>query len=188
MRARVPMTGVILIAVALTGCTERSARSAVDTAERQLDQVREQASRIAPQRLQALSDSLEAIKARMAEGDHRSALMSARSVSALARDLSATLENTRSQLQSAFTTAQNEIPGQLQAVQARVSELAAMRRLPQNVNAAAFATVRTESAQWPAMWDEAQKGYADGNLAAALAKANELRRALGNARSVLGME
>lgn len=188
MRSRVQVTAAVVMAAALLGCSGSSAKRAVDRAEQEIAKIRDQAAKIAPDRLQSLTDSLAAIKTRLEAGDNRSALMSARSVTALARDLGATLENTRTQLETAFKSASDELPGLLQRVQARVAELAAMRRLPPNVNAASFATIRTESAGWTGMWDAAQKAYADGNLAAAMSQANALRRALTAAQGPLGME
>lgn len=188
MRNRAQVTTVVVMAAALWGCSAGSARREVGAAERQIQAIQESAQKIAPDRLKALTDSLEAIKARIEAGETRAAVMSARSVTTQARDLAATLETTRSQLETAFRGASGEIPGQLERVQARISELSAMRRLPPNINAANFAALRAEAANWPAMWEQATKDFSEGNLAKAMSQANTLRRALASAQNTLAMQ
>jgi hypothetical protein len=177
-----------LFGLALAGCSEGSARGAVASAERQIAELQAEASKIAPDRLKSLTDSLEAIKARVAAGDHRSALMSARSVSSLARDLSATLPTTKGQLESAFKSASDELPGSLQSVLGRIDELGKLRRLPSTIDAQRFGALRTESAEWSSAWTQATQDFSAGNLALAMQKANDLRSKIRQARTVLGME
>jgi hypothetical protein len=183
-------TAVLLGSIGLSqaGCGASSARKAVDTAEREIAAIRDEAAKIAPDRLQSLTDSLEAIKARLDSGESRSALMSARSLTSLARDLSASLPNTKSQLETAFKSASEEVPPALQQVLARIEELGSQRRLPPTIDAARFSTLRTESAGWSATWEQAQQDFADGNTALAMQKANDLRGKIRNARSTLGMD
>jgi hypothetical protein len=188
MRTLAHITAVGLLAVTLSGCEEGSARSAVEEAETAIAAVEAEAANVAPVRLQALQDSMTAIKSRLEAGEHRSALMSARSVTSLARDLGATMASTKTQLESAFKNATDELPPMLQKVTARINEVAAMRRPPPNVDPAQFASVQSASAAWSDLWSRAMQDYQSGKLAAALGKANELRTALRSAMNTLAMD
>jgi hypothetical protein len=188
MRTIGHIAAVGLLALSLSGCEEGSARKAVEGAEAAIAAVQEQGANIAPARLQSLQDSMAAIKTRLEAGEHRSALMSARSVTSLARDLGATMGNTKTQLENAFKNASDELPPMLQKVTARINEVAAMRRLPSNIDAAKFATVQSASAGWTDLWNRAMQDYQSGKLAAAMGKANELRTALRSAMNTLSMD
>jgi len=182
--ARVTM--VAIVGLALAGCVEGSAREAVEKAEGQVSALRDQAQKIAPDRLQALDDSLAGVKSRLESGDYRSVVMSARSISAQARDLEANMDNTKSQLETAFSSAAGEIPAQLEQALARISEIAGMRRLPSSVNAASFEALKTESATWNDAWAKAKADFDAGNLAQAMSAANALRAKIREATALIG--
>lgn len=181
-------TGAGVLALLLTtGCAQGSAEKAVGNAEAAIAAIRVEAEKIAPAALATLNDSLTAMKTRMEAGDYSGALMGARTVTTMARDLGANLETRKAQLTTAYETTAAAIPGRLEAVNARIAELAAMRRLPPTVNAAAFTAVRDEAPQWSTTWASITADHAAGNLAGALTAANTLRDRLAQAATALGM-
>lgn len=186
MRTLARVSLVTAIGLGLGGCAERSARSAVETAETQIAAIRDEAQRLAPDRLKSLTDSLESIKGRLSEGDYRSVVMSARSISALTRDLEANLANTKSQLETAFQNASNELPGQLNAAVAKVNEVAGLRRLPAGIDPAKFNSLKDESATWMDSWNKAKADFDAGNLAQAMSSVNTLRSKVREVGNLLG--
>ncbi|MEZ4589169.1 MAG: hypothetical protein R2909_22580 [Gemmatimonadales bacterium] len=186
MRTLARVSLVTAIGLGVGGCAERSARSAVETAENQIAAIRDEAQKVAPDRLKSLSDSLESIKSRLSGGDYRSVVMSARSISALTRDLEANMANTRSQLQTAFQSASNELPGQLDAAIAKVNQVAGLRRLPAGIDPAKFNTLQTESATWMDSWNKAKADFDAGNLAQAMSAVNSLRAKVREVGNLLG--
>jgi len=186
MRTLARVSLVTAIALGLGGCAERSAKSAVEKAESQIAAIRDEAQKVAPDRLKSLSDSLESIKGRLSGGDFRSVVMSARSISALTRDLEANLGNTKSQLETAFQGASNELPGQLDAAIAKVNEVAGLRRLPAGIDPAKFNTLKEESATWMDSWNKAKADFDAGNLAQAMSSVNGLRAKVREVNGLLG--
>jgi hypothetical protein len=180
-------SGVGLVAVLSAGCARSSAETAVTRAEAAIAAIRPEAEKVAPVELASLNDSLTAMKARIAAEDYSGALMGARSVNSLARDLGANLATRKAQLTTSYNTTAEAVPRQIGAVNARIAELAAMRRLPPGVDPAAFAAVRAEAPQWQEKWAEASQQFAAGNVALALTAANEVRARLTAVSKMLGM-
>lgn len=186
MRGPMRLTTLALL-LGLAGCAQTSARSAVTAAEKAVAGIQEQASLIAPTQLKALSDTLADVKARYDRGEYQSALMGARSVSMMARDLGAQLPTQKAQLTSAFESAQKEVPNLMTSVQGKVAELAALRRLPPGIDPAKFAALQSDVATWPDQWAQAQAAFQKGELAAAMATANQIAGKARDAMAFLKM-
>ena len=181
-----PGTLVILLA-GLAGCAKSSAESALAAADKAIAAIQAEATMIAPAQLKALSDTLADVKARFGKGDFQSALMGARSVSVMSRDLKAQLATQKTQLTSAFESAQKEVPGMADAVQARVADLAKMRRLPPGIDGKRFAALQGDVGTWREQWTAAEAAFQRGELAVAMSSANQLRTKAREAMSLLQM-
>jgi len=175
------------LAIATTGCAKGSAEKAIAKAEKDIATIQADAERVAPTELKSLTDSLVAMKARVATGDYSGALMGARQAGTMVRDLTANLATRRDQLNSAFTSISAELPGQVEAVTAVVTKLAAMKRLPATIDAAKFAALKADAATWAAKWAGATEAFKAGNLALAMAAANEVKAKVAAAMATLGM-
>lgn len=123
---------VLLLSSGLVGCAKQSAEKAIARAEQDIAAVRPEAEKVAPVELAVLVDSVAAMKAHVAAGEYSAASRGARNLGLSVRDLRANLGNRRQQLTTGFTATANELPPQLEAVVARVTQLGAMRRLPRN--------------------------------------------------------
>ena len=179
--------GIVGLAVGTTGCAKGSAESAIAKAEKQVAAIQADAEKVAPTELKALTDSLMAMKARIATGDFSGALMGARQAGTMTRDLTANLATRRGQLNSAFTSISAELPKQLEAVAAKVTALSAMKRLPATIDAAKFAALKARIGGWTAKWTAATEAFKAGNLAEAMAAANEVKAEVAGAMSILGL-
>jgi len=177
----------LLLLLGLAGCAKSSANSAVARAEKDIAQLPPDAAKIAPVEVKALNDSVGAMKANIEKGDFRAALMGARSVSSLARDLSFNLNARKTQLTAAYNAAADEVPKQLDSLAAKVEELGKMRRLPPGIDAARFAQVKANVDVLRQQWTAATQAHANGEIAAALAKANEVKAKVADAMKVVGM-
>lgn len=186
MRGPMRLTTLALL-LGLAGCARSSAKSAVDAAEKAVGGIQEQAALIAPTQIKALSDTLADVKARFDRGEYQSALMGARSVSMMARDLGAQLPTQKAQLTSAFESAQKDVPPLISSVQAKVAELAKLRRLPPGIDPARFAALQTDVAGWGDQWAQAQAAFQKGELAAGMATANQIQGKARDAMALLKM-
>lgn len=178
---------VLLMSSGLIGCAKQSAEKAIAKAEQDLAALRPEAEKVAPTELAGLADSIAAMKTRAASGDYAAAAMGARNLGLSIRDLRANLNTRRQQLTTGFTATSDELPGQLDAVVARVAELGAMRRLPEGIDQARFNTLKAEAPTWKDTWAAAKQAFDNGNLAEAMASATRLKNKVADARRLLSM-
>ena len=178
---------VLLLSSGLVGCAKQSAEKAIARAEQDIAAVRPEAEKVAPVELAVLVDSVAAMKAHVAAGEYSAASRGARNLGLSVRDLRANLGNRRQQLTTGFTATANELPPQLEAVVARVSQLGAMRRLPPGIDQARFDALKAEAPTWPGAWAAAKQDFDAGNLAQAMSAAAQLKTKVADARRLLSM-
>lgn len=184
---RILSIGIVGLVVGTTGCAKGSAESAIAKAEKAVAAIQADAEKVAPAEVKALSDSLVAMKARVATGDYSGALMGARQAGTMTRDLTANLAKRRDQLNSAFAAVSAELPKELAAVMVKVTELGALKRLPPTIDAAKFASLKAEAGGWATKWTAATEAFKAGNLAEAMAAANEVKVKVSAAMTTLGL-
>ena len=177
-----------MLALSLVGCAKGSAESAIAAAESAVNAVKDEATKVSPNELKAITDTIAALKAKVAAGDYQPALMGARTATSMARDLAASVSTRKVQLTTSFTTLAAEMPKQMAAVTAKVTELAAMRKLPAGVDAARVATLKTEVGTWDGAWKAATDAFASGNLSEALTKGNEVKAKVAQVMAMFGMK
>lgn len=183
---RVVSAGLVLLGT--VGCAKGSAESAIASAEKAVNDISAEAAKLAPTELKALTDSIAAMKAHIAAGEYRAALMGSRSAATLARDLGSGLAKRKEQLTTSFNAVAGELPDQLSAVSAKVTELGAMRRLPAGIDATKFATLKSEVGSWDAAWKAATEAFAAGNLSDALNQARSIAAKVADAKTLLGLK
>lgn len=188
MRIPVRYTAVGLLLLGVVGCAKSSAESAIATAEKAVASVRDEAVKVSPIELKAIEDTIVALKAKVAAGDYQPALMGARTAASMARDLTANIATRKTQLTSSFNAMLAELPKQVEAVTAKVSELAAMKKLPKGVDPAQVAALKTETAGWGGAWKAATDAFAAGNLADALNQGNAIKAKVTQAMAMLGLK
>ncbi|MHB1327928.1 MAG: hypothetical protein ACYC2K_06970 [Gemmatimonadales bacterium] len=180
--------GLVLLTVgSLVGCARQSAEKAIAKAEKDIEAIRPDAEKVAPADLAVLVDSVAAMKAHVTSGDYAGASRGARNLGLSIRDLRANLGNRRQQLTTGFTATSNELPGQVEAVVARVAEIGALRRLPPGIDPARFEALKVDAPTWPNTWAGAKQAYDAGNLAEAMSTAAQLKTKVADARRLLSM-
>jgi hypothetical protein len=177
----------LVVAVGLGGCAQRSAESAIAQAEKDIAEMQGTAEKVAPKEFKVLSDSVAAMKAKVAAGDYSGALMGARTVGSMARDLRVNLPGRTTQLTTSFTGVAATLPKQVDAVSAKVNELAALKKLPAGLDPARFAALKTDIATWTQAWAAADASFKAGNIADALTKANDLKAKVADAMKLVGI-
>jgi len=176
-----------LCAVGLAGCAKRSAESAIRDAESDMTAMQAAAEKVAPKEFKVLSDSVAAMKAKVAAGDYSGALMGARTVGTMARDLRANLASRTTQLTNSFNGVAATLPKEIDAVTAKVRDLAAMKKLPKEVDPARFAALKDQVGTWSQAWANADAAFKAGNLADALSQANDLKNKVADAMKLVGL-
>ena len=177
----------LVVAFGLGGCAKRSAESAIAQAESDIAGMQATAEKVAPNEFKTLRDSVTAMKAKVTAGDYSGALMGARTVGTMARDLRANLTGRAAQLTTAFNGIAAELPKQVDAVTAKVKELAGLKKLPAGIDPAGFAALKDQVPTWSQTWATADASFKAGNLADALSKANDLKTKVAAAMKVVGL-
>ena len=75
----------------------------------------------------------------------------------------------------------------VEQVKAKVDALAAMKKLPKDMDKAKVESAKTELADVEKAWGEANDAFKAGNLKDAVAKGNAVKAKVGDAMSALGL-
>jgi hypothetical protein len=179
--------------LAAGGCSRAKddATRAVSTAEASLAAVRDDAARYMPNELQSVDSSVTALKASMAKGDYKVVKANAPAVNSSIESLKSGVaakkeENTAAAAE--WNTYATDVPQMVTALQSRVDTLSKSKRMPKNMNAAAFGTVKTDLETLKADWAAASSAHDSGNDIEAVNKAKTAKATGERLLTQLGMK
>lgn len=165
-----------LAAVAAVACSPgKPAQDAITAAEEALAAAPADAQTYVAAEYQKASDQIAAAKAALEEKDYQAALASAQEASTTISAFPAAIETTKNEATANWKMMTDSLPGMVTAVEKRVSELAAMRRLPVGVTRANVDGAKTALAEVQTMWGEATKSAQAGNVMDAVKKGTTCR-------------
>ena len=171
------------------GCSGKAAATAaVDAAQKSFDEVKAATAKVMPEETQKMSDAIAAARTNISEGKTAEALEAAKAMPAQIKDLADAATKKTEEMSSAWTSASEELPKAVAAVQAKVDELTKSKKLPAGVDVPAFAAVKSSIADITKMWGEAQESYKGGNMSEAMSKVATIKAALVSAMTTLGLE
>lgn len=176
MPRRQRRAAAVLFVALLAACADSArapAQAAIQGTEALLAAVRAEAEKYAPEQLKAVDEALAAAKASFSKGEFKAALDGAKELPGKAMALGSAAAVKKAELVKAFQDAAGRIPGQIEAVKARLEELAKARKLPAGLDAATVQAARERLAEASQAWEEATAGMKAG----ALARAAEAARA-----------
>lgn len=178
-----------LVVVGLAGCgrARKQAEEAVGLADRMVTASRERAEKVAPEETRALADSLQVARERAAAGDYQAAAALARRVSETTIELVKSLPSRSTEISSAFMAFSAELPGRVERIRTRLSQLSAGGRVPAGLDRARLDALKAETTSWENTWKGAVRDFQQGNLGAAKAVVTELRKKVAEADSLLGL-
>jgi len=180
----------LLAAAGLVACENPSkvpAEAALKSAETALAAVGDEAARLAPDELKAVTDGLAAAKAKFTSGKYQEALGAASDLGAKVKGLGEAVKARKDELTKAWSAAAAAVPEMMGAVQARIAELSAMKKLPKEIGAEALAKAKEEAAAVGAAWEKAQAAFRSGALAEAVAQVRGLPERAHGIMDRLGM-
>lgn len=185
----------LLAAIAVSACLQACENPAkvpadvtIKAAEQALGAVKDEAARLVPDQLKAVQDALAAAKARFTAGEYKEALAAANELSDKVKELAAAAAAKKIELTSAFTNVDGFLSGAVKAIEARMAELGAMKKLPKEVAADALPKAKEGLAALGAAWQQARASFQSGALAEAAAQASGLPEKAQELKGLLGME
>lgn len=180
MRIARSMLSFAAAALVLAACANQQepAQKALAQVEASLAEVRADAEKYAAEQLANVDEGIKMLKSNMAHKDYRGVMMNAPSVSKSIDDLKATVAANKAEAEANLAAAQAEwseltasVPPMVDALQKRVDTLTKTRKLPKDMDQAAFDAARNGFEQLKTSWTEASADFAGGKAAEALRKA-----------------
>jgi hypothetical protein len=165
-----------LLALATAACNKGPAEAALKAADQSIEAARPDLEKYVPQELQALLEAARAAHAEFDRGNYKQALTQAQALPAkIEAALQAALA-TRRELARRFSELQASMPPLLEALTARVTELAGRRRgFPPGLD---LAKVQAGQAELPTLaqtWRDSATAFQRGDVTTALEKALTLK-------------
>jgi hypothetical protein len=173
---------LVLVATWLAACANRQqepARAAIAAIEAELAAAGTAPAKYIPGELEDTQTRLDALKQQYAAQQFGAVVDAAPEVLAAARQLAPTAAARAGELekalQSEWTGLSAGLPGELAAVQAAVTRVAALRTPPEGLDTAKVQVARQRATDAQALWDRAQAEQGAGRLPEAVTLANQAR-------------
>lgn len=172
-----PILVALVVGIALVaGCSQQKpAEQALAAAEQALADVSEPALKYLPAEYGALKADLDAARKLMQEQKYREALAAARELPAEAQALgeqaAAARDKLFAELRVEWPPYAESLPGQIAALEARVNELAAAKKLPAGIEARDLRAASDALPYAKKVWVEAVAAFDRGDIEGAVARA-----------------
>jgi hypothetical protein len=176
------LTPLLFLLAACTDAAKAPAEAALKAGEAAVATISEEVSKLAPVQVQAARDALASAKAMAAKQDYKSALAAATEVTVKVKEAVAAAQAKKEEAaralaaaKRAFDDATAALPGQLTAIQARLTALSKSKKLPKGITKA---TVSQAKKSYAALEDGLAKlkARAEEDVNGALAEAGDLQK------------
>ena len=200
MKSRSTFTGFLSMALAallLVGCANQMepAKKAIADIEAAIAAAGPDAAQYIPDQLQAVTGQLADLKARFDQKDYKGILAAAPALLTQAQGLAGAASSAKEAAMAAaleamnaeWTTLSGTLPAAVAAIESRVNILSKSKKLPANLDATTFESVKTGLADAKSLWDQATAAQAAGNVEAAVTAARQVKEKSDAALAALGM-
>jgi hypothetical protein len=174
MRSVVVALSILLLA----GCTDPAkapAQAALQAADAALAGLDAEVERGAPDEARTARAARDAAQARASQGDWKGALAGASAVPAAVQGAVSAAAERRAALAEGWAQAVRDVPNLIFALEDRLDGLDEAKRLPAGLDRVAVAAARQELKAIQGEWELVSKQAESGEVAAGLAKAEDLR-------------
>lgn len=175
------MTGLCAAVLIIAGCAnlKEPATQAVASAESSLAALKDDAAKYSPDALASVEGEVAALKASLDKKDYKAVMASAPKVNTAITSLKDTVAAKKAEMEAAlasqWTSLSADLPKMVEAIQSRVDTLSKSRKLPKNVDKAAFDAAKSGLESMKATWAEATSASSSGNIADAVAKGQAVK-------------
>jgi len=175
------LTGLCAAVLIIAGCAnlKEPATQAVASAESSLAALKDDAAKYAPDALASVEGEVAALKASLDKKDYKAVMASAPKVTTSITSLKDTVAAKKAEMEAAlasqWTSLSADLPKMVEAIQSRVDTLSKSRKLPKNVDKAAFDAAKSGLESMKAAWAQAMSASSSGNIADAVAKGQAVK-------------
>jgi hypothetical protein len=200
MKLKSVFTGFLSLAMAavlLAGCANQMepAKKAITDIEAAVTAAGPDAAQYVPDQVQAVTGQVADLKMKFDQKDYKGVIAAAPALLAQAQGLAAAAASAKQAAQAAalealkgeWTTLSASLPAAVAAIESRVNILSKSKKLPANLDAATFESVKTGLADAKTLWDQATAAQSAGNLEQAVTAARQVKEKADAALAALGM-
>jgi predicted small lipoprotein YifL len=188
MKNALKIAAAALCCVALVACSQKGpAEAALKAAETSVNEVKADGAKYAAEQTKGLLASYTAAQEAFNKGDYKAAMEVAQGVPAKAKDVAAAVATKKDELTKTWTSLASTLPAQVEQIKTRVEALAAMKKLPKDMDAAKLDAAKAALADVTKSWGEAAEAFKAGNLIDAAAKGNAVKAKVADAMASLGL-
>lgn len=187
----------MLAAVFVTACQNQKApaEQAIASAESALTNIRDMATRYAPDQLQAVDAQLNSAKDSLAKGDYKAVLAGMPALNSAISSLKDTATAKQQEVDAANDKAKDawgplssDVPKMVDAIQSRVDILSKSHHLPKGVTKESLATAKSSVDSMKSAWGDASNAATSGDYSTAVSKAQAVRDQASQVMQSLGMK
>ena len=188
---------VMLAAVLVAACQNQRApaEQAVAAAESALTNIRDMATRYAPDQLQAVEAQLNSAKDSLAKGDYKAVLAAMPSLNTAISGLKDTTTAKQQEAEAASAKAKDvwgpmssDVPKMVDAIQSRVDILSKSHHLPKGVTKDSLAAAKSSVDSMKSAWGAAANAATSGDYNTAVSKGQAVRDQASQIMQSLGMK
>jgi hypothetical protein len=188
---------VMLAALLVAACQNQRApaEQAVASAEAALTNIRDMATRYAPDQLQAVDAQLSSAKDSLAKGDYKAVLAGMPALNSAISSLKDTATAKQQEVEAANEKAKDawgplssDVPKMVEAIQSRVDILSKSHHLPKGVTKDSLAAAKSSVDSMKSSWGDASNAATSGDYATAVSKGQAVRDQASQVMQSLGMK
>ena len=187
MRQVLKLVALALPLALAVGCGKAPAEAALKAADEAIEAVRPDAEKYVADEFKGLADAAAEAKAAFDKGDYKAAMTAAQELPAKAQAVGAAAAAKKEAMTQAWSAMAAGLPGMVDAIKAKVTELAAMKRLPKGMDKAKLDEAKAGLDSLTQSWGEADTAAKAGDVTGAMAKGNEVQTKVEGMMAALGM-
>ena len=191
---------LVFAAALLAGCANQMepAKKAITDIEAALSAAGPDAAKYVPDQVQAVTSQLSDLKMKFDQKDFKGVIAAAPALLTQAQALAGAAGSAKQAAEAAhaaalqalngeWTALSASLPAAVSAIESRVDVLSKSKKLPANLDAATFDSVKSGLADAKSLWGQATAAQAAGNMEQAVTLAKQVKAKADAALSALGM-
>lgn len=175
MRNLVRGLAVVAVCALAAACSKAPAEQALKAADAALEAARPEVEKYVPAEFGQLTSAASAAKAQFEKGDYAEALKSAQDLMPKIQAAVAAAKAKKDELVASFNQMKDSLPGMVQGLTARVTELAAMKKLPKGIEKSAVTAAQADLGDVTKGWSDALASFGKGDVIQAVDAATKIK-------------
>ena len=178
---------VASLALSAVACNKGPAQEALAEADRALAAARPDLEKYLPDELAEFTAAVHAARSQFEEGRYTDALKAVQDLPLEIQVAVGAAKVMKNELAARWKEMSATVPGFVQAIDAKVAELAAAKRLPKGMDDARFAAARTDIESVTQAWSEATAAFQGGDVPRAVRTAQDVKAKAEALAGMLGL-